>query len=537
MNVRVRDFYCACLRVVLLVVLVFGAKPSGAQFRGVLTWHNDNARTGQNIFETHLTPSNVHSAQFRKLCSYPVDGMVDAQPLYVPRVKVPALGTHNIAYVATESDSVYAFDADCRSSGPLWHVSFINPAMGVISDGVFGITGTPVISFETRTLYAVAKTIEMDPVSDVSEYVLRLHALDIRSGAEKPGSPIRIEAKFPGWGVGNDNHGHVVFNSYRQIQRAGLLLLRGRVYVSFAGHRDINPYHGWLLGYDATTLDQVAVYNDTPNGDKGGIWQSGAGPAADAEGDIFLQTGNGKFDAQVGGVDFGDSLLRVNFLDGDLVLSDYFTPYNQAYLSANDLDLASGGVLVLPRQPGMHPYETVSAGKEGKIFVVDRTDMGKFNPAHNNQIVQTVLGSTGGYFSSPAYWQSRIYYAGVGDVLNLYTLSGGLLSTNPISSSTAFFPYPGLTPSVSAEGSKNGIVWAVENAPGQAVLHAYDATDLSRELYNSNRAGSRDQAGPATTFSVPTIADGKVYIGTTTDFDIYGLCRDRASGDESAICR
>ena len=523
MMVLVRDFCRESLRVVL-IIMVFGAIRSEAQFRGVLTWHNDNARTGQNLFEAQLTPANVQSPQFRKLCSYPVDGRVDAQPLYVPRVRVPRHGTHNIAYVATELDSVYAFDADCLSSRPLWQVSFIDPLRGVISDGEFGITGTPVISPETQTLYVVAKTIELDPGKNVSEYVLRLHALDIRSGEERPGSPSRIEAMFQGWGSGNDNHGHVVFNSHRQIQRAGLLLLRGVVYISFAGHRDINPYHGWLLGYDATTLKQVAVHNYTPNGSGGGIWQSGAAPAADSEGDIFFQTGNGNFDAQVGGLNFGDSLLRVNFLNGELVLADYFTPYNQAYLSANDLDLASGGVLLLPRQPGIHPYETVSAGKEGKIFVVDRTDMGRFNPMNNEQIVQTVLGSAGGYFSSPAYWHGRIYYAGVGDVLNLYTLSAGLLSVNPTSSSTTFFPYPGPTPSVSAKGARNGIVWAVENAMGQAILHAYDATDLSRELYNSKRAGPRDRAGPATTFSVPTIANGKVYIGTTTDFDVYGLC-------------
>lgn len=512
---------------VLAGALVLVAKPSYAQFPGVVTWHNDNARTGQNLFETQLNPSTVHSPQFRKLCSYPVDGIVDAQPLYVPRVKVPRKGTHNIAYVVTEFDSVYAFDADCHSSKPLWHVSFVDPTQGVTSDGEFGITGTPVINLETQTLYAVAKTIEIDPVSNISEYVLRLHALDIRNGVEEPRSPIRIQAVFPGRGVGNDNHGRVVFNSYRQIQRTGLLFLHGVVYVCWAGHRDVNPYHGWLLGYDATTLEQVAVYNDTPNGEMGGIWQSGAAPAADPEGNIFFQTGNGDFDAQLGGPDFGDSLLRVNFRHGKLGVRDYFTPYNQAYLSNNDLDLASGGVLLLPRQLGMHPYESVSAGKEGKIFVVDRKDMGKFNPTNNNQIVQTVIGSSGGYFSSPAYWQGRIYYAGVGDVLNLYTLSEGLMSTTSLSSSTTFFPYPAPTPSVSAEGSKNGIVWVIENAAGAAVLHAYDAIDLSRELYNSDQAGFRDQPGHAATFSVPTIANGKVYVGTTTDFDVYGLCQDR----------
>jgi len=267
------------------------------------------------------------------------------------------------------------------------------------------------------------------------------------------------------------------------------------------------------------------VFNDTPNGEGGGIWQSGAAPAADSRGNIFFQTGNGNFDVQAGGLDFGDTLMQVRFSNGELVVADYFTPYNEAYLSANDLDLASGGVLLLPRQNGMHPYESVSAYKEGKIFVVDRADMGKFDPENNDQIVQTVVGSTGGYFSSPAYWQGRIYYAGVADVLNLYTLREGRLSASPVSSSATFFPYPGPTPSVSAAGSKNGIVWAVENGAGQAVLHAYDATDLSRELYNSNSAGSRDQSGPATTFSVPTIANGKVYIGTSSDFDIYGLCR------------
>src|SRR5215469_878588 len=521
----IRNSYGVCPLAVLFVMMIFGSELCGAQFRGVLTWHNDNARTGHNLFETQLTPANVRSGQFRKLCSYSVDGLVDAQPLYVPKVEVPGGESHNVAYVATEMDSIYAFDADCRRSEPLWKVSFLNPAEGVASDGEFGITGTPVIDAASHTIYLVAKTIEMQ--GNDREYVLRLHALDIRNGTEKAGSPTRIRAIIRGRGVGNDNHGHVIFNSYRQIQRAGLLLSRGRVYISFAGHRDKNPYHGWFLGYDAKTLEQVAVFNDTPNGEGGGIWQSGAAPAADSRGNIFFQTGNGNFDVQAGGLDFGDTLMQVRFSNGELVVADYFTPYNEAYLSANDLDLASGGVLLLPRQSGMHPYESVSAYKEGKIFVVDRADMGKFDPENNDQIVQTVVGSTGGYFSSPAYWQGRIYYAGVGDVLNLYTLREGRLSASPVSSSATFFPYPGPTPSVSAAGSKNGIVWAVENGVGQAVLHAYDATDLSRELYKSNNAGSRDQPGPATTFSVPTIANGKVYIGTSSDFDIYGLCQSQ----------
>jgi len=520
---RKRGLPFACRLVVLLASAALGGEPAHAQFRGVLTWHNDNARTGQNLSETRLTPANVTPVQFGKLCSYPVDGMVDAQPLYLPQVNVPGQGIHNVAYIATEYDSVYAFDADCRASEPLWHVSFVD-TVGVYSDGQFGITGTPVISMETQTLYAVAKTIETDPVTGSLEYVLRLHALDVRTGKERPGSPTRIRPRYPGSGVGNDGHGHVIFNSFRQIQRAGLLLLDGVVYIAWAGHRDVNPYHGWLLGYDARTLEQVAVYNDTPNGARGGIWQSGGAPAADSDGNIFFQTGNGTFDAARGGTDFGDSLIRLpSRRSPELAVADYFTPYNQAYLSNQDLDLASGGVLLLPHQPGPHPLETVSAGKEGKIFVVDRTNMGKFDPDNNDQIVETVLGSIGGYFSSPAYWQGRIYYAGVGDLLNLYPVSDGLLSTYPVSSSTTIFPYPGTTCSISANGSTNGIVWAVENAAGPAVLHAYDAIDLSHELYNSNQSGTRDLPGPATTFSVPTIANGKVYIGTTTDFDVYGL--------------
>jgi len=498
-----------------LLIAVLSRPALGQSFAGVLTWHNDSARTGQNQQETILTTANVNFKSFGKLFSHPIQGQAYAQPLYLPGVSIPGQGTHNVVYVATEHDQVYAFDADTRGQ-PLWQVSFIDPRRGITTVSTknsrcsslkpeVGITATPVIDPVSGTLYVTAETEENGTV------VQRLHALDVASGAEKFNGPVVIQASVNG--VAFDPSG---------IQRVGLLLLNGTVYFAHAYLCDPHPYHGWLFGYNARNLQQQpAVFLTTPNGQKGGIWQSGGGLASDGA-SIYFMDGNGTFDAHKGGADYGMSMLRMSPQGGGLTVADYFTPFDEAKRSDLDLDLGSGGVLLLPTQGGAHPDEIIGADKSGDIFVVDRTQMGKFHSKTNDVVQQ--LHTKSGYWSSPAYWQQNIYYAGSQDYLSMYSITNGLLSTSPVSRSAIKFQSP--TPSVSSNGSNGGIVWALESHPTTkaAVLYAYDATNLSAELYNSNQAAkNRDMPGHGTKFSVPTIANGKVYIATQTELDAYGL--------------
>lgn len=497
-------------------------------FPGTFTYHNDNFRTGQNLQETVLTPTNVNQAQFGKRFSLAVDGYVYGEPLYVENVNVPGQGFHNLVFAVTEHDSVYAFDADGRSSSPIWQVSFINPALGITTvpsgdvltgDIVpeIGITGTPVIDPAGGILYVVAKTKEN------GSYVQRLHALDIATGAEVA-TPALIAPVLPGTGDGNDGNGNVPFNSLRQNQRCGLLLANGTVYVAWASHGDRNPYHGWVVGYNAVTLQQVSAYDATTNGSEGGIWHSGGGPAADENGNVYVVTGNGTFDVNLGGVDLGDSFLK---LSPTLALLDFFTPFNQAQLQAGDVDLGSGGPLLLPDQATAPAHLLLAGGKQGVLYLLDRDDLGQFNPVSDSQIVQRVPAAVGPVYLTPAYWNNVVYFISAGDVLKSFTLNNGRLPASASAQATTAFPFPGATPVVSANGNSAGIVWAVQTDAfhnnGPAVLHAWDATNVSHELYNSTQAGSRDTAGPAVKFSVPTVANGKVYIGTENSVDVYGL--------------
>ena len=495
---------------------------------GIFTYHNDNTRLGQNLSETVLTSGNVNEAQFGKLFSYPVDGQVYSQPLYVANVDVPGKGIHNVVYVATEHDSVYAFDADGLSSTPLWQVSFINPQNGIStvpsslvrSDSVspeIGITSTPVIVPETQTIYVLPYTDE----SGTLRY--RLHALDMTTGAERPNSPVLIQASVPGTGQGSHS-GSVSFDSFHQGQRPALLSLNGVIYLAFAsGHTDTKPYHGWILGYDAQTLNQLAVFNSTPNGGAGGIWEDGDGPAVDETGNIYVATGNGNFDFDTGGSDFGDSILK---LDGNLNLLDFFTPYDQATLLSLDLDLAAGGIILLPDQPPPAPaHLLIEAGKQGTIYLVNRDNLGQFNSLTNN-CVQTLVGTLKSNYSTPAYWENNIYYGASGDFLRQFRLYNGQLSTSPVARTSLVFAAPGSTPSISANGSRNGILWALQrtsSTSSNAVLHAYNAADISRELYNSNQAGTRDTLDQGTKFATPTVINGKVYVGTQTTLTVFGL--------------
>ena len=516
---------------------------------GVFTYHNDNMRTGENLNETVLTPANVNSSTFGKLFSYPIDGLAIASPLYVAGVNIPGQGIHNVVYVATENDSVYAFDANGLSSTPLWHASFINPNAGITPVPAadtgetgdipieIGITGTPVIDPSTGTLYVVAATKEV--VNGLATYVKRLHALDITTGAEKFGGPVVIQASVPGTGDGASG-GQVPFNALRENQRTGLLLTNGVVYFGFASHGDNPPFHGWVLGYDATTLQQVLVYNDTANGSEGGIWMNGDGLATDSTGNLYFITGNGTFDPNIGGNAYGDSFVKMSPTGSVL---DYFSPSVQSTLDANDLDLGSGGVLLLPDQSGAHPYEMVSAGKNGTIYLVDRNNMGQFNP-NQDQIVQELvnifpnnLGNEGGNFSSPVYFNGSVYFSPVAGAVQAFSLNNGLLSTVPTSQSSEIYNARGGTMAISANGSTNGILWTLQStgssSPG--ILHAYDATNLANELYNSNQAGFRDTLDTWLKFSLPVVANGEVFVASDSQLTIYGLLPNPPGGSSDVV--
>lgn len=508
----------------------------------VVTYHNDAYRTGQNLNETVLKPSNVNVKSFGQLFTYAVDGQVYAQPLYVPAVAIAGKGTHNVIFVATQNDSVYAFDADSNTganASPLWQAAFANPAMGItpvtssqvsctdISPQI-GITGTPVIDQSSGTLYVVAKTAEV--TDGVTNYYLRLHALDITSGSEKLGGPFVIEATVPGSCTPNKG-GRVVFSPLRQSQRAGLVLEKGIVYVSSASHCDNYPYTGWVIAFSAATGKKLAVFNTAPTdtGDcRGGIWQSGAAPAVDTSGNLFLATANGAFNANsTGGLDYGDSQIKLTLSQAGFTVGDYFTPYNEGNLEANDTDLGSGGVLLLPDQPGPNPHLLVQVGKEGSIYLVNRDNMGKFNPNGNTQTVQWFPNAIGGIFGMPAYFNESVYFGGVNDSLKSFPLTNGMLDSEPSSQSPGPFGFPGLTPSISANGTHDGIVWAIDSSAwaggGPSVLHAFVVSNLAKELYNSMQNSTRDQLGPAIKFTVPTIANGKVYVGTGNSLAVFGL--------------
>lgn len=512
----------------------------------VLTYHNDISRTGANTAETILTPADVNSCTFGKLFSLPVDGHVYAQPLYMSGLAVKNKGTHNVVFVATMHDSVYAFDAD-DASGPnstaLWSKSFLNPPSvtsvpnGDVGNGYgdiereIGICGTPVIDPSTNTLYLVAKTRETSG-ANVS-YVQRLHALDVSSGDEKFGGPLVISAAVAGTGY-NGNYGvfedvtnGVVFDPRNENQRPGLLLVNGVVYIGWSAHEDHDPYHGWLMAYavdsGTSTLKQVGVYCVTPNGGRGGIWQGGAGPAADSAGAIYLATGNGTYGAP-SSCD-GDSYLKLAHGSNTLSVTSFFTPSNQADLDAADLDVGSGGVVLLPDQPGTHQHVLVGCGKEGAICLLDRDALGGYNSV--DQTVQRIPGVIAGVWGVPAYWNSNVYFGAYNNPVTAFSLSGGTLGATPGSQTNMMFGYPGTVPAISSNGTSNGIVWALDlgayASNGPAILHAFDANNLQTELYNSGQAGTRDTLGQAIKFAVPTVANGKVYVGTGTELDVLGL--------------
>jgi hypothetical protein len=541
-----------------LALAFFSAAAGTSAQTSVLMHHYDLGRTGQNTNETILTTANVNSATFEKLFSVPVDGAVYAQPLYVPGVLVAGQGTHNVVFVATEHDSLYAFDADTGGT-PLWVASFrVNGATSVPWQTVgasdiypeIGITGTPVIDPATGTLYLVAETLE----SGVC--VHRLHAIDITSGAEKFGGPVVLQASTPGTGSGSAN-GTLTFNSLVENQRPGLLLLNGNVYIGFAAHGDNGNWHGWILSYSASTLEQTAAWTASPNGIGSGFWASGSGLAADTNngGRLFVVTGNGDFPvpgnvvpnpapAPSSSVDYGDSILSLSVSSNQIVPTDYFTPYNTASLDAADTDMGSGGVLVLPTQSGPYPNILIHAGKQGRIYVVNRDTLTSNNSHFCNgctsdpEVLQTVNG-IGGLWSMPAYWNGNVYFWGSTDHLKAYSLTNGVLSASQTSESAESSQFPGSTPVVSSNGTTNGLVWTVESdgfaSHSPAILRAYDATNVSTLYYASNLTAGRDNLGPAVKFAVPIVVNGKVYVGANGELDVLGLIGSEPQAAAPAI--
>ena len=557
---------------------------------GVFTHHNDLSRDGTNSQEYALAPSSLSTYTFGKLFSCATatsseaqagEGAVFTQPLWVPSFSI-AGGIHNVIFVATEHDTVFAFDADASPCVTYWQVNLLDTLHGgtsgetpVVWNDVgygygdlypeVGVTGTPVIDPTTSTIYLVSKSQN----SAQGTFYQRLHALDLANGNEKFNAPVSIAASVPGVGDGGST---VSFSAQMQNQRLGLALAEGTVYLGWSAHEDAPPWHGWLIGYSAANVQQqAAVFNTSPNGGEGGIWAAGGAPAVDSSGNLYIATGNGVFDANVMTMpdnDYGDSVLKLALFSGttsngeNLSLVDWFTPDDQSCLANTDTDLGAGEPVLLPDQTaGPVPHLLVQMGKEGVIYLINRDDMGHLQANNcsgsNSQIVQSFVGSPSGFYGTPAFWQNSLYFAGsldstgAGDYLKMFSFNPatGSFETAPVSESEHYFNFPGASPSVSSQGSANGIVWAIDasaygyanpnadggstncsqvpvpsSCVGPAVLHAYDATNLAIEYWNSSMAANnRDQAGNAVKFVPPTVANGKVYVSTRGEVDVYGL--------------
>jgi hypothetical protein len=563
--------------------------PDANGFPGVLTYRNDLTRTGQNLNESILKPHNVNKYTFGKLFSIPVDGYLYAQPLYVPALDVPGRGIRNIVYAATENNTVYAFDADNPRGEVIWSARLGPPVpyqkqppgncTGI--EPTIGITSTPVIDPIGETIYVVARTLEAD------KFFHRLHALDLKTGAERAGSPVVIsgQAQFPVAGGGEKKR---FFDPSLQLQRAGLGLANDKLYIGFGANCDYGDFHGWVFSYDARTLKHTGTFLSTPTGEHGGIWQAGAAPAIDSDNHIFVATGDGTFDLDNSGLNHGDSILKLSQArDGRLTADDYFSPSGQKKLDTLNLDLGSGGVAFLPDQVAPHSHLLVASGKDGSIYVLDRDALGHFIPAAETQAAQVLRSALNPVFSTPAVWQDSshtwVYFGATLAKLKAYTLEKGALSVVPSSQSDQRFGPPGSSPIVSADGAKDGIVWILAKNMGDTptgagaytarlwsiithpkalfaflgrtlkmlvhpslwndylgrklptihtnqvspvVLRAYDATNLSDLLYSSDEApDDRDRAGLPVKFAVPIVANGKVYFGTQDRLEVYGLLK------------
>jgi outer membrane protein assembly factor BamB len=504
--------------------------PAPSTQTNVTTYRDDAARTGADLTESVLTPANVNSASFGLLRVLPTDGKVDAQPLYLSHLAI-AGGTHDVVFVATEHDSVYAFDA--QTGATLWKVSLLGSGetpsddrgCGQITPEI-GVTATPVIdpgAGPHGAIFVVAMSKDAS-----SNYHQRVHALDITTGAELFNGPVTVNPTYPSPAGGEDT-----FAPGQYAERAALLLENHTLYTGWTSHCDSQPYSGWVVGFSESPLAQTAALDFAAGSNAGpSVWMSGGGLAADGAGNIYLLTANGAFETALSPAgfprygDYGNSFLELSTAGGGLAVADYFTMSNEAAESAADEDLGSGGVVLLPDltdSGGTVRHLALGAGKDGNLYVVNRDDMGKFNPSGNG-IWQELDGVfPGGIFSSPAYFNGTVYYGDVGGTLKAFAVTGAKLPGVPTSVTATVFPYPGASPAVSANGASDGIVWAVENSD-PAVLHAYDATNLANELYDSSQAaGGRDSFGAGNKFIVPTIADGMVFVGTPSGVAVFGL--------------
>ncbi|HTW57383.1 MAG TPA: hypothetical protein VMD99_04610 [Terriglobales bacterium] len=514
---------------VLVLLLVMLCAASSAQV-SVLTHHNDLSRTGQNLSETYLTPSVVNVERFGQLFSQSLDGMAVAEPLYVPNLQING-ATHNVVFIVTLHDGVYAFDADSNTgsnASPLWYTSLIDPPnvttvpigdQGCVGHNFteMGILGTPVIDPTSETMYLVAKTLES------GNYVFRLHALNILTGQEMFGGPVEIQASY------TDSAGKVVtFTQQHRMNRPALLEYNGVIYIEFGtmGCKGAPPSTGWMMAYSASTLQQLAVLDVGPTQSATpGIWMAGAGPSVDSSGNIYLATGEGMFDYGVGGLDYGDTLMKVNLNSTGFNLVDYFTPYNQAYLSENDLDLGSGTLVLLPPQPGPYPNLGVIAGKEGTIYLINQASLGEYNPVAD-QVVQEVPFNPNEVINLDGqgiYWNQNLYFGGVGDggvgiPVEMFSLSNGLLSTSPVATTAKSYAFFSLL-SISANGENNGILWGVEQQKTGSTLVALNATNLE-PLYES------PQFNLTLHFDTPMIDNGKVYVTTQNSVVVMGLLNE-----------
>jgi len=497
----------------------------------VLTHHNDNSRSGLNLAETRLTLDNVAPATFGKLAAFPVQGYVYAQPLYVPNVSMPADHISNLVIVATEHDQLYAFDVDSNTLA--WHVDYLaaGPNVSPVSpDDVgctnivpeIGITSTPVIDPVTHILYVLVRTKEV--TGDNITFYQRLHAVEIATGRDL--LPPTVVTGPPSDYAAT---GFAKFDPLLNNQRAALMIGHQQVYVAWASHCDYGPYTGWLMSFDENTLLPTAYWTPVPYSAAGGIWMSGSGPSLDANGDIYVPTSNGgENDPIEQKNNFRSSLVRLHWSASDgFSVVDYFSPYNYQMLDNEDLDFGSSGALLLPDQLGTpHPHLLVVRDKAGTVYVLDRDDLGKWQMSDNSQAVQTFV-VPGFALSSALFWNKTLYIAGGGIYLEAYSFDPVSQQFDP--NVQAFLNYPvdsrGPTPSLSANRNSNAILWAITDYAGgkNAVLHALDALDISKELYNSNMVPARDQAGPGVKFVVPTIADGLVFVGTQNEVDMYGL--------------
>lgn len=510
---------CGGSSTVSISITVTGSLPAPPS---VTTWGYSSRRNNVNVAEFILTPANVRVTTFKKLFSYPVDGYIYGQPLFIP--KAVNGSSHNIVYVATENNSVYAFDAD--GGGQLWKKSFGSaiPCANIAGCGVapsIGVTATPVIDTTLHNIYVANRQFN----SSTGAYSHSLHSLNLLTGGENAGSPVSITASVAGTGYDSVN-GKVTYNPKTASDRSAMMELNGIIYVAFGSYGDTDPYHGWILGFSASNLTRTIVFNTTANGQRGGIWGAPLGSDGTF---VYTSTGNGTWD---GGPDWGDSYLKLSPVSGTLSEADFFTPFNSATLTADDRDLGSGMATLLPTfTSSKFPHIMIGAGKEGRIYVVNRDNMGHFDSTCDCQIVQSIPNAVGvptnssdlqRNYSTPPYWNGNVYFSGTKDSVKRFHLSTltSMLTTTPSDKSPTTYAFPGSNVVVSANGNGSGVLWAVEK--GASVLHAYDATKLSTELYNSNQNASRDSLGSSIKFAPPLVINGKVYVGTHDHLVVYG---------------